>query len=1486
MIVGSEDGAYELALSTVHGRIWDRRPKATREGVLARVLNTRRRATDTLPVAFEALAFSGDGQTCAAADKRGHLYILYLELNRFSLVGREAPGPAPGALCFTQRRHEEVLCAAKNIVRAFDADTHRNTAVLQGHRREVRTVSASGPSGLVLTQSSDHTILWDVMNWTQRRSLQALAAPMVEARFSPVGDLCAVLFRDSRVSIWRTTTLAFERELLAPDNASTRAVCLKHFTASERHIVVAGSGELMFVWSLAHEKPPVAVELPRPIVQLQLGALSREGRSAAVVYLLQDDGRLLLAWLRSFEVVLTVDLQFRAVTTFSVSCHSKYILIAVSDGCLELRDVACAVEHEYRSVQQRIQLGAPHHLLQKSFKRRQLPRQHDEGQGSLRKKLGPTSDRLEMVSGSDGDEKQFDNVDATVSVPTDPRFPGDDGKSDSTAHGGCIWGTPGSTGRTHRSPVQPQQRGANGVARLQPRHDQEDDAALSTSLSQESRVGNRLQPSTHTVVKRSGRGRQRRRGNSSSVGGFALANGDVGHGDLQQICGVSVAGADLGYSMSCTSDGLGTFVPSSRSSSNCASSASGSSGAEFGKVGGKTRRKRADAHGWRSPSHNNVDDFTPNDARKLRGLLQRRGAYADSDRLRIWCRLLKLPYNVDAYTALEALGIHPTFQDLDKLYPTHTRSTIRQLARLLSALVHWSQAWAEVPYLPTLAFPFLKVFRKEPVLAFEAVATLLLNWARNWIDELPGPPLAVLFRLDALFASVDPTLHRHLRQACETAPGCGLAVHIAVLWPLLQTLLTEVLPKVQWMQLWDHLITHWLEPDMLLAAVVAFLHCTRASLLELPPHAPQAVEEWLRRPQKLHMPALIGKLYSLQCDAAAVAPVPGVTHQGSDGGLPLGEPFLAGEGSASLQLPLPKGRSYPTFSAHPTLASVDGYESAGRQRRAASHLASHRDQLLEIRTAVEQLTQEEVRFRQQQDELLATEEAQRQVAAEQEDQLFEEKKKAEEKLLARRLDEVRNMYEGVEQSLKQQQQARVSEGRQLLEDLQRRHRERTYEVEARIKEEALMNLEHKGMQTVTEMLMRRRDEESLRSLKTHIRARRREQELQDEVQRQAWRIEDERETAKTKLMLAQRLHRDQREAELRRRREVEMELRLEELERQLQLAQVSRERTIRRAQQDALAMGEVSDGLQQRRHELTARHERREQALAAAEERRFQRRRLEEREVLVASETKRWQLEMEVRGEQLGDVAIDQVRRDYEARSEQLREEDRVLDAAGEDELRRTLLRAEGARWLEDEPEVSPAKMSSRSSPQAVGSGEPPIISLGESGAGAGGTITVREEGLRERELEELIRQREAQLEALWEEFDAEARELAEEERGQAAEAEEDEDQAAAALLRRQPPPVPSLPVPAAVAGQGPRRRQRPAAGIAVADAAVARAGGGPLEGAWGATSDEESSSGAAAEAAALPARMASEPQRRKAAPQRHHTGRVAAASDSESDLS
>lgn len=67
------------------------------------------------------------------------------------------------------------------------------------------------------------------------------------------------------------------------------------------------------------------------------------------------------------------------------------------------------------------------------------------------------------------------------------------------------------------------------------------------------------------------------------------------------------------------------------------------------------------------------------------------------------------------------------------------------ISRTLSALAHWSAIFSDTPYLPLLAFPFVKLFQNNQLICFEVVATLISKYFmtaepnREWgLTCLPG----------------------------------------------------------------------------------------------------------------------------------------------------------------------------------------------------------------------------------------------------------------------------------------------------------------------------------------------------------------------------------------------------------------------------------------------------------------------------------------------------------------------------------------------------------------------------------------------------------------------------------------------------------------------------------------------------------------------------------------------------------------------------
>uniref|UniRef100_A0A8W4FM25 TBC1 domain family member 31 n=1 Tax=Sus scrofa TaxID=9823 RepID=A0A8W4FM25_PIG len=207
--------------------------------------------------------------------------------------------------------------------------------------------------------------------------------------------------------------------------------------------------------------------------------------------------------------------------------------------------------------------------------------------------------------------------------------------------------------------------------------------------------------------------------------------------------------------------------------------------------------------------------------KRLQILLKGYGEYPTKYRMFIWRSLLQLPENHTAFSNLLDKGIHVAFLNLEKTYPIKSRKLLRVLQRTLSALAHWSTIFSDTPYLPLLAFPFVKLFQNNQLICFEVVATLIINWCQHWFEYFPNPPINVLSMIENVLAFHDKELLQHFIEHDITSQLYA--------WPLLETVFSEVLTREEWLKLFDNIFSN--HPSFLLMTVVAYNICSRAPLL-------------------------------------------------------------------------------------------------------------------------------------------------------------------------------------------------------------------------------------------------------------------------------------------------------------------------------------------------------------------------------------------------------------------------------------------------------------------------------------------------------------------------------------------------------------------------------------------------------------------------------------------------------------------------------
>ncbi|KAG5876918.1 hypothetical protein JTB14_021361 [Gonioctena quinquepunctata] len=240
----------------------------------------------------------------------------------------------------------------------------------------------------------------------------------------------------------------------------------------------------------------------------------------------------------------------------------------------------------------------------------------------------------------------------------------------------------------------------------------------------------------------------------------------------------------------------------------------------------QTDRKRVNLRKTRHPGDiqvvkKQIDNVL--EVEKLRAILKEYGEYPETHRLKIWEKLLQLPNNIQQYNSIINHVTLVTFEDLCIKYPLESKLSLKDLKKLLNNLVTWCPFFGSVDYLPVFAYPFVKVFQNKPLVCFEAICTIILNWCQHWFEYFPLPPVNILAMIDNILLEHDPDLLHHF-----TANNITSNIYI---WPLLETVFSEVLTSSEWLQLWDHILTN--EISFLLCAIAAYNMIQRQTLVAL-----------------------------------------------------------------------------------------------------------------------------------------------------------------------------------------------------------------------------------------------------------------------------------------------------------------------------------------------------------------------------------------------------------------------------------------------------------------------------------------------------------------------------------------------------------------------------------------------------------------------------------------------------------------------------
>ncbi|KAF1460638.1 TBC1 domain family member 31, partial [Spheniscus demersus] len=459
--------------------------------------------------------------------------------------------------------------------------------------------------------------------------------------------------------------------------------------------------------------------------------------------------------------------------------------------------------------------------------------------------------------------------------------------------------------------------------------------------------------------------------------------------------------------------------------------------------------------------------------KRLRALLKGFGEYPAKYRMFVWRSLLQLPENHLAFSSLIDKGTHSAFVNIQNEYPIKSRKLLRVLQRTLSALAHWSAIFAETPYIPLLAFPFVKLFQNNQLICFEVVATVVVNFCQHWFEYFPNPPVNVLSMMENVLAHHDKELLQHLIKYNVTSQVYA--------WPLLETLLSEVLTREEWLKVFDNIFSN--HPSYFLMIVVAYIICSRAPLLHC--HQTGDFEYFFHHRNNLDINAVIKEAYRLM-EATPLDIHPQRTL----------DDFI----------PLTKGQ-YPVFNKYPNF--IVDYQTREWERIRQDEIEYLRERQLahELEAKAQERKAEDEAWYRKQELLREAEEQRRKMLLEEEEKLAEQRQRLAAVKRELKVKELQFLDASRRRFLKYQQDQRQIELKHLDDEIARKAEEQ--ETAATVQDVEVQRMELESQRQLFEQHLIKDQEAVTKEMKEEVDAHRRRVDLEDHLVQRLMEIDRE-----------------------------------------------------------------------------------------------------------------------------------------------------------------------------------------------------------------------------------------------------------------------------------------------------------------------------------------------------------------------------------------
>jgi len=328
------------------GWMWERnaRPSGMNEsGTIVQLRNKRR---------YTACSFSPKGDHVVAVDERGTIYLMKLFaghhsiLNRNKLAGQRGlqvtfSPTLPREFCVSSQDHSVSVCSTDDEDRV-----HR----LTGHNHDIVSLSYHPSWSILVTASTDKLIVWETNMWVKKKTLGG-GKGIVQATFSPRGDLILVAFKDGTIVGWGAHSYEvllmlnaavpekYPNPAISKSEGSSSISCFA-VSPNSQFLVGGTKGSVLFVWELVAKSLIRVIELPTGTAVCEQIEFLMDNISVAV---LTDDGAIRLIHVLgsgNAQVFATIQNARSSFLSFSLSPLDSMLLAGCSsDGSWSLHSI-------------------------------------------------------------------------------------------------------------------------------------------------------------------------------------------------------------------------------------------------------------------------------------------------------------------------------------------------------------------------------------------------------------------------------------------------------------------------------------------------------------------------------------------------------------------------------------------------------------------------------------------------------------------------------------------------------------------------------------------------------------------------------------------------------------------------------------------------------------------------------------------------------------------------------------------------------------------------------------------------------------------------------------------------------------------------------------------------------------------------------------------------------------------------------------------